>query len=73
MSVTPLKSNAAPISGELDDCFQEVIAMADLLCSLDTQAVLEDTTSRLGIMIVDRTRRALELTGELLTTKGGAS
>ena len=73
MSVTPLNDNAVPISGELDDCFEEVIAIADVLCSIDTQAVYPETTHRLGIMIVDRTRRALKLTGELLTAQGGDS
>ena len=66
-------TDGAPISGELNECFQETKALADVIWSIDTGNLGDESVSRLGLMLLTRIRRAEELTGELLATSRGAS
>ncbi len=73
-NVTPMHpANGSSLNGELNECFQETKALADVIWSIDTGGLSDDTASRLGLMLLTRIRRAEELTGELLATSRGAS
>ena len=73
-NVTPMHAtNGRPKSDELNECFQETKALADVLWNIDTGDVGRESVSRLGLMLLTRISRAEELTGELLAASGGAA
>ncbi len=73
-NVTPMHpANGSSVSGELNECFQETKALADVLWSIDTGNLGDESVSRLGLMLLTKIRRAEELTEELLATSRGAS
>ena len=68
-NVTPMPATTkTPTKDELEECFEEAKALADVIWGIDTGNLGDDTASRLGLMLLTRIRQAEELTFELLAT-----